>query len=154
MALLSLGIKSDKLVQLMASLIIRNLEDETIQRLRILAAEHQVPMEEEVRRILQEAVAPEIKIGDLALEYFGEKYGVDLVLPKHKSHEPLSFNYSIDVKLAVKLFAEGNISVGKATKLAKMGIAEFTEHLSEQGIAIVDFTEEEFDLEMAYLNSL
>ena len=42
----------------MASLSIRKLEDETIQRLRIRAAENQVSMEEEVRRILREALAP------------------------------------------------------------------------------------------------
>ena len=76
----------------MASLSIRKLEDETIQRLRIRAAEHQVSMEEEVRRILREALAPQIRIGDLALEYFGEDYGVDLVLPKRTPHEPMSFS--------------------------------------------------------------
>jgi len=66
--------------------------DETIQRLRIRAAENQVSMEEEVRRILREALAPQIKIGDLALEYFGEDYGVDLVLPERIPHEPMSFS--------------------------------------------------------------
>lgn len=75
----------------MASLSIRKLEDETIQRLRIRAAENQVSMEEEVRRILREALAPQIKIGDLALEYFGEDYGVDLILPERTPHEPMSF---------------------------------------------------------------
>lgn len=76
----------------MASLSIRKLEEETIQRLRIRAAEHQISMEEEVRRILRKALAPEIKIGDLALEYFGEEYGVDLILPERTPHEPLSFS--------------------------------------------------------------
>ena len=76
----------------MASLSIRKLEDETIQRLRIRAAENQVSMEEEVRRILREALAPQIRIGDLALEYFGQEYGVDLVLPERTPHEPLGFS--------------------------------------------------------------
>ena len=91
-ALLSLDIKFNELVQHMASLSIRKLEDETIQRLRIRAAENQVSMEEEVRRILREVLAPQIKIGDLALEYFGQEYGVDLVLPERTPHEPLSFS--------------------------------------------------------------
>ena len=91
-ALLSYAFKLNELVQLMASLSIRKLEDETIQRLRIRAAENQVSMEEEVRRILREALAPQIRIGDLALEYFGQEYGVDLVLPERTPHEPLSFS--------------------------------------------------------------
>ena len=42
----------------MSSLTIRNLDDTTKQRLRIQAARHGVSMEEEVRRILKEAVRP------------------------------------------------------------------------------------------------
>jgi plasmid stability protein len=42
----------------MASLTIRNVDDDTKQRLRIRAAHHGVSMEEEVRRILTEALRP------------------------------------------------------------------------------------------------
>lgn len=42
----------------MTSLTIRNLDEATKQRLRIRAARHGVSMEEEVRRILKEAVRP------------------------------------------------------------------------------------------------
>ena len=42
----------------MTSLTIRNLDDVTKQRLRIRAAHHGVSMEEEVRRILREALRP------------------------------------------------------------------------------------------------
>jgi plasmid stability protein len=42
----------------MTSLTIRNLDDATKQRLRIRAARHGVSMEEEVRRILKEALRP------------------------------------------------------------------------------------------------
>jgi plasmid stability protein len=42
----------------MPSLTIRNLDDATKQRLRIRAARHGVSMEEEVRRILKEALRP------------------------------------------------------------------------------------------------
>ncbi|HIO93158.1 MAG TPA: UPF0175 family protein [Leucothrix mucor] len=55
--------------------------------------------------------------------------------------------------LAVKLFKEGDFSLGKSAKLAKMSIAEFIEHVSQLGIPTVDFDEEELDQEMAFLNS-
>lgn len=55
--------------------------------------------------------------------------------------------------LAIKLFKEGDISLGKAAKLAKMPIAEFSEYLSEIGIPVVDFSKDEFDQEMEYLSS-
>ncbi|MBK9125774.1 MAG: plasmid stabilization protein [Chloroflexi bacterium] len=42
----------------MTTLTIRNLDDATKQRLRIRAAHHGVSMEEEVRRILKEALRP------------------------------------------------------------------------------------------------
>ena len=42
----------------MASLTIRNLDEATKQRLRVRAARHGVSMEEEVRRILKEALPP------------------------------------------------------------------------------------------------
>jgi plasmid stability protein len=42
----------------MPSLTIRNLDDATKQKLRIQAARHGVSMEEEVRRILKEALRP------------------------------------------------------------------------------------------------
>jgi hypothetical protein len=43
---------------MMTSLTIRNVDDATKQRLRIRAARHGVSMEEEVRRILKEALPP------------------------------------------------------------------------------------------------
>ena len=42
----------------MTSLTIRNVDDATKQRLRVRAARHGVSMEEEVRRILKEALWP------------------------------------------------------------------------------------------------
>jgi len=42
----------------MTNLTIRNLDDATKQRLRVRAARHGVSMEEEVRRILKEALRP------------------------------------------------------------------------------------------------
>ncbi|MEB4593160.1 hypothetical protein VSS37_19435 [Candidatus Thiothrix sp. Deng01] len=75
----------------MASLSIRKLEDDTLQRLRIRAAHHQVSMEEEVRRILRQAVMPPERLGSLAVTYFGEE-GVELELPQREVYEPVSFD--------------------------------------------------------------
>ena len=58
----------------------------------------------------------------------------------------------VHVILAVKLFKENDISLGKAAKLAKMNIAEFSEYVSALGIPIVDLNEEELDKELAFLN--
>lgn len=76
----------------MGSLSIRKLEEETLQLLRIRAAQHQVSMEEEARRILRSAVMPPKKLGSLGKQYFGEDNGVDLDLPKREVYEPVRFD--------------------------------------------------------------
>jgi plasmid stability protein len=73
----------------MADLSVRRLDDETLSRLRMRAARHGVSMEEEVRRILKEAVSAPDRLGDLALRTFGPAHGVDLQLPERAPHEPL-----------------------------------------------------------------
>jgi plasmid stability protein len=79
----------------MASLSIRKLDDGTMVRLRIRAAEHGVSMEEEVRRIIQQAVATPDRLGDLAVTLFSPVYGGDaLRLPERETTEPLSFDES------------------------------------------------------------
>jgi len=75
----------------MASLSIRKIDEETLQSLRLRAAKHGVSMEEEVRRILKTAVDTPEKIGDFALALFGEKHGVDLVIPARDVNEPPTF---------------------------------------------------------------
>lgn len=90
----------------------------------------------------------EVELGNISVV---TKHGHPLFVTVPFSQELLS--HGIHVILAVKLFAEGSISLGKAAKVAKMGLAEFTEYVSEQGIPIVDFSEEDFDQEMAYLDS-
>lgn len=73
----------------MASLSVRKIDDEVYERLRVRAAKHGVSMEEEVRRILRRAVLAPERLGDLALEYFGDD-GVELELPPREPHEPMS----------------------------------------------------------------
>lgn len=75
----------------MANLSIRKLDDETIMHLRVRAAHHRVSMEEEARRILRQAVTPSKRLGDLSIQFFGSESGVELELPQHAPHDPLSF---------------------------------------------------------------
>lgn len=72
----------------MGSISVRKLDDETIARLRVQAAERGVSMEEEARRILTAAVASSDRIGDLAQEMFGPENGIVLELPARVPHEP------------------------------------------------------------------
>jgi len=76
----------------MANLSVRKLDDETLARLRVRAAQHGVSMEEEVRRILNEVVSAPERLGDLALKMFGPNRGVDLELPKRRPHEPVELS--------------------------------------------------------------
>ena len=77
---------------LMANISIRKIDDDVYERLRVRAATHGVSMEEEVRQILKNTVNAPERLGDLAVECFGEKNGVDLTLPSHKPHDPIKFN--------------------------------------------------------------
>ena len=76
----------------MASLSIRKIEEETLSRLRIRAAMHGVSMEEEARRILNNAVSAPDHLGDLATRIFGPEHGVDLQLPERAPHEPMDLS--------------------------------------------------------------
>jgi len=72
----------------MGNISVRQIDDDILERLRKRASRDGVSMEEEVRRILQAAVAGPERIGDLALEVFGPDHGVELDLPAHGPHEP------------------------------------------------------------------
>lgn len=72
----------------MASLSVRKIDDQVYDKLKARAADHGVSMEEEVRRILQRAVAAPERLGELALRLFGPVHGVDLELPPREKHEP------------------------------------------------------------------
>jgi len=64
----------------MASLVIRNLDDELKERLRVRAAQHGRSMEEEVRVLLRNALegpGPHSNLADLATSLFGSD-GVEL----------------------------------------------------------------------------
>lgn len=76
----------------MANLSVRRLDDETLELLRVRAAQHGVSMEEEVRRIIRESVSAPARLGDLALEFFGESHGATIDLPERAPHQPIDLD--------------------------------------------------------------
>ena len=79
----------------MASLTIRNLDENVKKQLRIRAAEHGWSMEEEVREILRQAMAvPALprKLGDAIHRRVPELGGVEIEpFPREPMPEPLDF---------------------------------------------------------------
>ncbi len=79
----------------MASITIRNLDDEVKARLRVQAAGNGRSMEEEVRQILRDAVRrkPDSRnLASIIRSHFGPSNGVDLELPpREPAREPPSF---------------------------------------------------------------
>ena len=80
----------------MASITIRNLDDDVKTRLRVRAAEHHRSMEEEARVILSEAVdhnPSSRNLADITRSWFGPDNGVDLELPSRgPGRKPPSFD--------------------------------------------------------------
>lgn len=80
----------------MASITIRNLDDDVKTRLRVQAAGNGHSMEEEARQILRDAVGRKPNSNNLASvirSHFGPTNGVDLELPpRGPMREPPSFD--------------------------------------------------------------
>ena len=65
----------------MASITIRNLDEDIKAKLRVQAAQNNRSMEEEARIILRQALSPEdsdSNLVDLALGLFGKEHGIEL----------------------------------------------------------------------------
>ncbi len=79
-----------------ASITIRNLDDDVKTRLRVRAAGNGRSMEEEARLILRDAVEPKPRGRNLVeaiRSHFGPENGVDLELPpRGPGREPPSFD--------------------------------------------------------------
>ena len=79
----------------MASIAIRNLDDDVKSRLRVRAASHGRSVEEEVRWILQDAVGRKSSSRNLVSiirSHFGPNNGVDQKTPaREPGREPPSF---------------------------------------------------------------
>lgn len=67
----------------MVNISVRKIDDEIVAKLRVQAAQDGVSMEEEVRQILERGVSSQNQLGNMALQYFGDGYGVELELPVH-----------------------------------------------------------------------
>ena len=65
--------------------------------------------------------------------------------------DDLSLTRGITVSVAVKLFREQVISLGKAAKLARLSQVEFIGILGAYGIPAVDYSGAELDAELALL---
>ncbi len=80
----------------MASITIRNLDDDVKSRLRVRAAGNGRSMEEEARLILRDAVErrpSSNNLADIIRAHFGPSKGVDLELPpRDAGREPPSFD--------------------------------------------------------------
>ena len=81
----------------MASITIRNLDDDVKARLRVQATEHHRSMEEEVRIILRDAVsggqARPRNLAEFTRSIFGPGNGADLELPpRGPMREPPTFD--------------------------------------------------------------
>lgn len=81
----------------MASITVRNLDEELKRRLRIRAAQHGKSMEQEVRDILKDALDEEVPTGKDFIEgiraRFAELGGVELDLPaRGPMREPPKFD--------------------------------------------------------------
>ena len=76
----------------MASLNVRKLDDDTMEKLRARAAQRGVSMEEEARRIIRLAVSSPERLGDYAFDLFSPAYGkTELRVPPRESSEPMTF---------------------------------------------------------------
>ena len=59
----------------------------------------------------------------------------------------------VAVALAIRLFAEKVVSLGKAAKLARLPIEDFITRLGAMGIPAIDYPPEELDEELAVLGA-
>lgn len=76
----------------MASLSVRKIDKAVYERLRVRAALHGVSMEEEVRKIIVQAVSAPMQISEVFKKHFGAQNGVELSIPERKPHHPLDFD--------------------------------------------------------------
>lgn len=76
----------------MAQIIVRNLSDETKEKLRVQAAEQGVSLEAYIRDVLKNAAANVTQGTDITKtfqRYFGKRHGVNLTLSARKSNRPV-----------------------------------------------------------------
>jgi predicted HTH domain antitoxin len=75
------------------------------------------------------------------------KYGHPLFVAVPLDEELL--RSGVHVALAIKLFQDGTVSLGKAAKLADLSYETFVEQLASIGVPAVDYAPEDLDAEVA-----
>jgi len=70
---------------------------------------------------------------------------LDIIFAMRGFGKPEVIQKKIRIALALFLFQEGSISLGKATELADMDRFNFIELLQERGIAAYEYTEQDFE---------
>jgi plasmid stability protein len=83
----------------MATITVRNLDDEVKELLRISAAKNGHSMEEEVRMILKQALVkkpPRYGLGTRLHQHFAEFGGVELEIPPRDATPPRIINFDDD----------------------------------------------------------
>ena len=58
----------------------------------------------------------------------------------------------VQIAVAVEMYREHVISLGKASKISKLSIEEFIERLAAFGIPVVDYPPEDLKAELRVLN--
>lgn len=75
----------------MATITVRNIEESIKKRLRLVSARHDCSMEEEVRRILRQALTQKKstrELGSVIHKLFAKEGGVELHIPKRSMVRP------------------------------------------------------------------
>ncbi len=67
---------------------------------------------------------------------------------------PLGDEDRVKLSLAVGLYADGTISLAKAAGLAGMSRYEFAMFLKSKGVPAYEYTEQEYEEDQAFLNSM
>ena len=79
------------------------------------------------------------------------RHGQPLFVSVPFTHELLEAG--VHTALAVGLFKEGALTPSRAAKLAQMSLPQFLAHLSDQGIAVVDYDPAELEQELAVFDA-
>jgi predicted HTH domain antitoxin len=69
----------------------------------------------------------------------------DIIFAMKGLEKPEEVKRKLKIALAILLFQEGSISLGKATELAEMSRARFLEILKEYGIPAYEYGERDFE---------
>ncbi|MFB0545710.1 MAG: UPF0175 family protein [Anaerolineae bacterium] len=63
-------------------------------------------------------------------------------------------NERLKQELAMKLYADQSLSLGKASRMAGMSRADFMELLLRNGLAVIEYTEEDYEKDTATIRRL